>query len=227
MRCRGGLKRAIGTRASMQTQLLPNERWSLDFVSDQPTDGGRFRVLTIVDDCTRACLALVADTSLSGARVARELDALTSARGKPAMIVSDTGSEFTSNAILAWADRSKVRWRYIARGRPMQNAFIESFNGRLRDEFLNETLFSTLTQARAQLDRWRVDYNGGPHILRWRGKRQPPSRLRLRSGRICRCARARAPRQIPPQPPVQRQNTTVRPNSGPDRSWGQRQPQCF
>lgn len=134
-------KRALGTRASMQTQLLPNERWSLDFVSDQPTDGGRFRVLTIVDDCTRACLALVADTSLSGTRVARELDALTSARGKPAMIVSDTGSEFTSNAILAWADRSKVRWRYIAPGRLMQNAFIESFNGRLRDEFLNETLF--------------------------------------------------------------------------------------
>nr|WP_132003799.1 IS3 family transposase [Camelimonas lactis] len=168
-RRRGGRKRAIGTRAPMQTPLLPNERWSLDFVSDQLTDGRRFRVLTIVDDCTRECLALVADTSLSRARVARELDALTGARGKPAMIVSDNGSEFTSNAILAWADSSKVRRHDIAPGRPMPNAFIESFNGRLRDEFLNETLFSTLTQARAQLDRWRVDYNGArPHsALAW------------------------------------------------------------
>jgi len=106
------------------------------------------------------------------------------------MIVSDNGSEFTPNAILAWADRSKVRWHDITPGRPMQNAFIDSFNGRLPDEFLTETLFSTLTQARAQLDRWRVDYNG-PHILRWRGRRQPPSWPRLRSGGICRCAWSR------------------------------------
>jgi len=169
VRRRGGRKRAIGTRAPMQTPLLPNERWSLDFVPDQLTDGRRFRVLTIVDNCNRARLVLVADTSLSGARVAHELDALTGARGKPAMIVSDNGSEFTSNTILAWADRSKVRWHDIAPGRPMQNAFIESFNGRLQDEFLNETLFSTLTQARAQLDRWRVGYNGArPHsALAW------------------------------------------------------------
>lgn len=169
VRRRGGRKRAIGTRAPIQPPLSPNERWSLDFVSDQLTDGRRFRVLTVVDDCTRECLALVADTSLSGARVARELDALIVARGKPAMIVSDNGSEFTSNAILTWADRSRVRWHYIAPGKPMQNAFIESFNGRLRDEFLNETLFSTLTQTRSQLARWRADYNGSrPHsALAW------------------------------------------------------------
>jgi len=142
VRKRGGRKRAIGTRAPMLIPLAANDRWSLDFVSDQLTDGRRFRVLTVVDDCTRECLALVADTSLSGLRVARELDRIIERRGKPKMIVSDNGSEFTSNAILQWTDRTKVEWHYIAPGKPIQNAFIESFNGRLRDEFLNETLFS-------------------------------------------------------------------------------------
>jgi len=98
----------------------------------QLTDGRRFRILTVVDDCTRECLALVADTSLSGVRVARELDRLMSKRGKPKMVVSDNGSELTSNAILTWADRTHVDWHYIAPGKPTQNAFIESFNGRLR-----------------------------------------------------------------------------------------------
>ncbi|QXX74408.1 hypothetical protein MHY1_03120 [Methylovirgula sp. HY1] len=164
VRRRGGRKRAIGTRAPMTIPMLPNDRWSLDFVSDQLTDGRRFRVLTIVDDCTRECLALAADTSLSGGRVARELDGLIARRGTPKMIVSDNGSEFTSNAILAWADQTKVEWHYIAPGKPMQNGFIESFNGRLRDEFLNETLFSTLAQARVGLARWKEDYNGlRPH----------------------------------------------------------------
>jgi putative transposase len=164
VRRRGGRKRAIGTRAPMLIPLRPNERWSLDFVSDQFTDGRRFRILTIVDDCTRENLALVADTSLSGQRVARELDLLMMDRGKPRMIVSDNGTEFTSNAILGWADRAKVEWHYIAPGKPMQNGFIESFNGRLRDELLNETLFSSLSHARASLIKWRLDYNGSrPH----------------------------------------------------------------
>lgn len=96
VRKRGGRKRATGTRAPMLIPMTANDRWSLDFVSDQLTDGRRFRILTVVDDCTRECLALVADTSLSGLRVARELEE----RGKPKMIVSDNGSEFTSNAIL-------------------------------------------------------------------------------------------------------------------------------
>ncbi|MGY3033848.1 transposase InsO family protein [Bradyrhizobium sp. USDA 4354] len=135
VRRRGGRKRAIGTRAPMTVPMAPNDRWSLDFVSDQLTDGRRFRILTVVDDCTRECLALVADTSLSRARVARELDRLVMERSKPRMVVSDNGSEFTSNAILTWADQSRVAWHYIAPGKPMQNAFIESFNGRLRDEF--------------------------------------------------------------------------------------------
>ena len=132
-----------------------NDRWSLDFVSDQLTDGRRFRILTVVDDCTRECLALVADTSLSGLRVARELDRIIEGRGKPKMIVSDNGSELTSNAVLTWADQARVEWHYIAPGKPMQNAFIESLNGRLRDELLNETLFSSLAQARVALGCWR------------------------------------------------------------------------
>ena len=105
----------------------------------------------------------MADTSLSGVRVARELDRLMIERGKPRMVVSDNGSEFTSNAILTWADQSRVKWHYIAPGKPMQNGFIESFNGRLRDELLNETLFTSLAQARVALACWRTDYNdSGP-----------------------------------------------------------------
>jgi len=164
VRRRGGRKRAIGTRAPMMVPMAPNDRWSLDFVSDQLTDGRRFRILTVVDDCTRECLALVADTSLSGTRVARELDRLMRERGKPKMVVSDNGSELTSNAILTWADQSRVAWHYIAPGKPMQNAFIESFNGRLRDELLNEMLFTSLAQARVTLRCWQADYNDArPH----------------------------------------------------------------
>jgi putative transposase len=115
VRRRGGRKRAIGTRRPLEVVLAPNQRWSLDFVSDQMTDGRRFRILTVIDNCTRECLALVADTSLSGRRVARELDAIIAQRGRPDTIVSDNGTEYTSNAILAWADDSGVGWHYIAR----------------------------------------------------------------------------------------------------------------
>lgn len=164
VRRRGGRKRAMGTRAPMLIPMAPNQRWSLDFVSDQMTDCRRFRVLTVVDDCTRECLALVADTSLSGLRVARELEALIARRGKPAMIVSDNGTEFTSNAILGFADRMRIDWHYIAPGKPIQNAFIESFNGRLRDELLNETLFPSLSHVRGTVASWRADYNlNRPH----------------------------------------------------------------
>ena len=114
VRCRGRRKRALGTRAPIDAPLRPKERWNLDFVSDQMTDGRRFRILAVVDDCTRECLALVADTSLSGARVARELDAIVARRGRPVTIVSDNGTELTSNAILAWSERIGVRWHYIA-----------------------------------------------------------------------------------------------------------------
>ena len=159
VRRRGGRKRALGTRAPMIAPQRPNERWSLDFVSDQFIDGRRMRILTVVDDCTRECLALAADTSISGQRVARELDRLLAERGRPTTIVSDNGTELTSNAILRWADDHQVGWHYIAPGKPVQNAFIESFNGRLRDELLNETLFRSLPHVRAALESWRVDYN--------------------------------------------------------------------
>jgi len=128
VRRRRGRKRAFGTRAPM----APNDRWSLDFVADQFTDGRRLRVLVVVDDCTGECLALIADTSISGTRVARELDRLLDQGGKPKTIVSDNGTELTSNAILRWADDHKVAWHYIAPGKPVQNAFAESFIGRPR-----------------------------------------------------------------------------------------------
>jgi putative transposase len=164
VRRRRGRKRALGTRAPITLPQLANERWSLDFLSDQLVDGRRFRILVVVDDCTRECLLLVADTSLSGTRVARELDRLMAARGKPKMIVSDNGTELTSTAILCFADDHKIAWHYIAPGKPVQNAFVESFNGRLRDELLNETLFRSLAHARAELAAWRTDYNTSrPH----------------------------------------------------------------
>jgi putative transposase len=159
VRRRGGRKRALGTRAPLALPQGPNQRWSLDFLHDQRSDGRRFRILSVVDDHTRECLALVADTSLSGLRVGRELDAIIAGRGKPAACVSDNGTELTSMAILRWSQETGVAWHYIAPGKPQQNAFIESFNGRLRDELLNETLFGTLAHARAALAAWRLDYN--------------------------------------------------------------------
>ena len=137
----------------------PNQRWSLDFLSDAFADGRRFRILAIVDDFTRECLALVPDTSLPGLRVVRELDVLIALRGRPAMCVSDNGTELTGMAVLRWSQHARVEWHYIAPGKPQQNAFIESFNGRLRDELLNETLFTSLAQVREVLAIWKDDYN--------------------------------------------------------------------
>ena len=219
VRRRGGRKRAIGARAPMTVPMVPNDRWSLDFVSDQLTDGRRFRILTVVDDCTRECLALVAETSLSGIRVARELDRLMIERGKPKMVVSDNGSELTSNAILTWADQSRVAWHYIAPGKPMQNAFIESFNGRLRDE------------TRRCSRRWprpasRSDA-GGPittmhaHTRGLDGRRHPSSPSPAIRDGIWRCAMSRAPRQLPSLPPPNRANPMAGANSGLDKTWGQ------
>jgi putative transposase len=159
VRRRGGRKRALGTRAPMAIPQGPNQRWSLDFLSDALADGRRFRIFAVVDDFTRECLCLVADTSLSGLRVGRELDAIIARRGRPAMCVSDNGTELTSMAILRWSQETRVEWHYIAPGKPTQNAFIESFNGRLRDEFLNETLFVSLAHARSALADWMDDYN--------------------------------------------------------------------
>ena len=131
----------------------------LDFVADALADGRRFRILAVVDDFSRECLALVVDTSLSGVRVARELDRIVELRGRPRMLVSDNGAELTSNAILRWQQERGVGWHYIAPGKPMQNGFVESFNGRLRDECLNEHLFAGLAEARRIIAQWRCDYN--------------------------------------------------------------------
>ena len=159
VRRRGGRKRALGTRAPIALPQGLNQRWSMDFLSDTLTDSRRFRIFAIVDDFTRECLCLIAYTPISGLRVARELDHLIAIRGRPLSCVSDNGTELTSMAILRWCQAASVKWHYIAPGKPQQNAFIESFNGRLRDEFLNETLFTSLAQARHELASWREDYN--------------------------------------------------------------------
>ncbi|WP_338531004.1 IS3 family transposase [Nitratireductor thuwali] len=164
VRKRRSRRRAVGTRAPILVEARPNARWSLDFVHDQFACGRRFRVLNIVDDVTRECLAAVPDTSISGRRVARELTDLIGRRGKPGMIVSDHGTEFTSNAILAWSKDHRVEWHYIAPGKPMQNGYIESFNGRMRDELLNESLFFGLDHARSAIADWVKDFNTArPH----------------------------------------------------------------
>ena len=216
VRKRGGRKRAIGTRAPMLVPLKLNERWSLDFVSDQFTDGRRFRILTIVDDCTRENLALIADTSLSGARVARELDRIIAEHGKPRMIVSVNGSEFTSNAILNWADKACVEWHYIAPGKPMQNGFIESFNGRLRDEFLNETLFSSLSFARIALMKWRQDYNENrpQSQLGWQTPGEFASTFTLRRSLALRKMESYAPTTAISTPYQRNINAKNEPNAG-------------
>ena len=136
VRRKRGQKRALGTRRPILVPDRANQRWSLDFVSVAFSDGRRFRILCIVDDFSREALATVADISLSGARMTRELDALIRRRGKPGMIVSDNGTEMTSHAVLRWCQDIGIDWHYIAPGKPTQNAFVESFNGRLRDECL-------------------------------------------------------------------------------------------
>ena len=159
VRKRRARRRAVGTRAPILVEAAANARWSLDFVHDQFACGRRFRILNIVDDVTRECLAAIPDTSISGRRVARELTALIERRGKPGMIVSDNGTEFTSNTMFAWAQDNKVVWHFIAPGKPMQNGFCESFNGRMRDELLNESLFLGLDHARTKITNWVDDYN--------------------------------------------------------------------
>ena len=159
VRKRRARRRAVGSRAPILVESKPNARWSVDFVHDQLACGRRLRILNIVDDVTRECLAAIPDTSISGRRVARELTALIKRRGKPGMIVSDNGTEFTSNAMFAWAQDNRVVWHFIAPGKPMQNGFCESFNGRMRDELLNESLFLGLDHARTKITNWVDDYN--------------------------------------------------------------------
>lgn len=156
---RRGRKRARGSRTRMPVPLRPNDRWSMDFVPDTFGASRRLRILVINDDTCRENLCLVGDTSIFGVRVARELDTLVRLYRNPTCIVCDNGTEFTSRAILKWASENRVEWHYIDPGKPQQNAFIESFNGALRDELLNKELFDSLADARRNLAVWRYDYN--------------------------------------------------------------------
>jgi putative transposase len=206
VRRRGGRKRALGTRAPLTIPQGPNQRWSLDFLSDAFTDGRRFRILAVVDDFSRECLALIADTSLPGLRVVRELEAIIARRGRPIMCVSDNGTELTGMAVLRWCQELRIEWHYIAPGKPTQNAFVESFNGRLRDELLNETLFTSLAQARAVLATWMDDYNNvRPHSSL--GDLTPSefadrSACRPQRGGALRYVGGSAPRPVAPPSPL-------------------------
>lgn len=162
MRKLGGRKRSLGTRAPMAIPQGQNQRRSLDFVSDALSCRRRFRVLCVIDYFSRECLAKVVDTSISGVRVARELDRIAELRGYRSMVVSNNGTELKSNAILTRQQDRKVEWSYIVPGKTMQNGFVGIFNGRLRDEFLKEHLFSGLRHARHLIAAWRDDHNHRP-----------------------------------------------------------------
>lgn len=155
-----GKKRGVNNRAvALFVPSEPNERWSMDFMSDSLCDGRRFRVLTVMDDFTRECVVIEVGTGITGERVIRTLEWLKETRKLPGMFVMDNGPEFTSKAMLAWSKPAGVKLHFIDPGRPVQNAFIESFNGKLRDECLNQHWFVSLEEARRIIKLWRMDYN--------------------------------------------------------------------
>jgi putative transposase len=151
-------KRVAIARVPVPAPTRPNERWSMDFVSDALADGRKFRALTLIDDYTRECPVIEVDRSLSGERVARVLDRVAAVRGFPTAIVCDNGPEFRSQALDQWAHDRGVALQFIDPGRPTQNPFAESFNGRLRDECLNESWFVGLRDAQDTIEAWRIDY---------------------------------------------------------------------
>ncbi len=158
------LRRKRDRKRSTVRQPLPepvaaNQVWSVDFMTDALSSGRRFRTLNIVDDYTRECLAIEVDTSLGGGRVVRVLEELKQRRGLPLKIRSDNGPEFVSRAVDQWADEQGLHWHTIQPGRPMENGYVESFNGRFRDECLNENWFTDLDDARVKIADWKQDYN--------------------------------------------------------------------
>ncbi len=158
------LRRSFSRNMPVETPTGPMQRWSMDFVQDSLRDGRRFRTLTIVDQFSRECPAIVVDTSISGQRVTRVLEELAKVTGLPQVIVMDNGPEFTSKAMLSWAQERGVRLHFIDPGKPTQNAYIESFNGKFRDECLNLYWFNDLQEARRIIEEWRQDYNRArPH----------------------------------------------------------------
>lgn len=157
-------KRVARPRVELPAPAVPNERWSMDFMRDALSSGRAFRMLNVVDDFTRECLVIEVDSSLPGERVVQVLERLGATRGLPEAIVLDNGPEFTGQALDAWAHRRGVRLQFIRPGRPVENAFVESFNGRLRDECLNQHWFLSLSDARRTIERWRQGYNEArPH----------------------------------------------------------------
>ena len=152
-------RRAAGVRVRLPQAQRPNQRWSMDFVQDRLASGRRMRLLTIVDEYSRECPAIEVDTSLPGLRVTQVLERLAEGRGLPELITVDNGPEFAGTVLDAWAYRQGVQLHFIQPGKPVQNAYIESFNGRLRDECLNEHWFSTLAEAQRLIEAWRQDYN--------------------------------------------------------------------
>jgi len=146
-------------RHPMTPAARANASWSLDFVSDRLADGRQFRTLTVVDDFVKRCPVLEVDTSISGARVTRAIDMAIEIHGKPDRLIMDNGPEFTSRAMIEWASRRGIELAWIEPGKPIQNAYAESFNARFRDECLNQHHFTTLGDARAIIEAWRQDYN--------------------------------------------------------------------
>ncbi len=157
-------KGAAGIRVMIPAAVRPNEQWSMDFVSDSTVTGRRFRALTIVDNYTRECPAIEVDNSLGGARVVNVLERLSETRGLPEVITIDNGPEFAGRALDEWAYRKSIKLNFITPGKPVENAYAESFNGRLRDECLNTNWFLNLKHARDVIEDWRKDYNNvRPH----------------------------------------------------------------
>ena len=159
VRKRGSRKKALGSRIISMPLNRINQEWSLDFVHDALACGKRIRIMTIVDDFTRESLRMVVDTTLNGRRVRDELERIIEIRGVPDRILSDNGTEFTSTAILKWCNEKGIKWDYIQPGKPYQNGYIESFNGKLRDECLNENWFTSLQEAKRLVEEWREEYN--------------------------------------------------------------------
>ena len=152
-------KGAAGARVITPPPVRPNQKWSMDFVTDTTVAGRRFRALAIIDDYSRECPAIEVDTSLGGARVVGVLERLAETRGLPESITVDNGPEFAGKAMDEWAYRKGVKLNFIRPGKPVENAFAESFNGRLRDECLNTNWFVSVRQAREIIENWRLDYN--------------------------------------------------------------------
>jgi len=159
VRKRKKAKRALSERVPLAVASRVNEVWSMDFVSDSLANGRRIKCLTVADDFSHECVDIAVDYGISGQYVTRLLDQAAMFRGYPAAVRTDNGPEFTSRAFIAWAQSHGVRHILIQPGRPMQNGYIESFNGKFRDECLNEHWFESLPQARSTIAAWRQDYN--------------------------------------------------------------------